>query len=469
MGNMSGAEILEIYADSVGASVSERWGRMEVTHEAPFELERLRGIAEEVGLVVTGRFGVNYDVEFQLSSDAPSDLDLQALQSIVATESERLLLLNPADGWIAAHNAQSVLTEIEVRYERPNWCRSFDTFNRIVRIDWLQIADSLIDADVVVADTTIPLRYLGGDTSKLILEPACERAAGEGQHWQVWDLMMLLAEAAAWRQIAIDETRSEGQLLVALHRDQSPVIPVDPTHAPGGLALWKWLHATDDGNRDDALRYILRFLTATALKIPNGDSVRTLAEHYRIALSHDKAAEVQRAISEGRTLTIAGMDEARKALSSYIEDTVKTAQAAVIAALGIVALVARNAATLPRWLLGLVTAVAIIGVLTLMLNRWRRIGDLGLTIKSLGEALSQEKAPLLPESERIDLTKGLEDFDVKKKIRSGRRLVSVLGLLAITVILAAGIWIFYQGSDPPTGAENTTAELGFLLINMGPT
>ena len=466
---MSGPEILEIYANAIGASLSECWGRTEVTHEAPFDLERLRRIAGEEGLTVIARFGANYDVEFQLSSDVPPDPDLQALQSIVATESEQLSLLDAADGWIVAENAESVLTEIEVRYERRNWCRSFDAFNRIVQTDWLQIADSLVDADVVVGDMMIPLRRLGGDTSKLILEPASERPTHEGQRQQLWDLMMLLADAAAWRQIAIDETRSAGELVVALHRDQSAVIPVDLTHARGGLVLWKWLYATDDANRDDALRYILRFLTVTAEQIPNGESVRTLAEHYRIALSHDKAAEVQRAVSEGRTRTMAGMDEARKDLSSYIEETVKTAQAAVIAAFGIVALVARNPDALPRWLLGLVTAVAIIGVLTLIVNRWCRIGDLGLTVKSLREELSQEKAPLLPESERINLAKGLEKFDVNRKIRSGRGLVSVLGLLAITVILAAGVWIFCQDSEPASEAEDTTAEVGYLLIKMKPT
>ena len=118
---MSGPAILRAYANQVGASVVERWGQIVVTHEAPFDLSRLQRTAEEGDLIVTGRFGVDYSVELRLSSDAPPDTDIRALQLIVPTEEEELSLLNPASGWVAAQNAQSVLTEIEVRYDQSNW------------------------------------------------------------------------------------------------------------------------------------------------------------------------------------------------------------------------------------------------------------------------------------------------------------------------------------------------------------
>ena len=449
-GTFNDAAILEAYATEVGVSLIEQWGRIAVVHDAPFDLDKLRQIAEMNNFTAIGRFGVDLDIELRLSSEAPADSSLRALQLIVATEKEQRALLNPVDGWVAARHAQSVLTEVEVRYDRSNWCLGLDTLHRVIQTNWIQVADSLVDADVTVGSITVPLRRVGGGASDLILEPAGDRPAIEGPEQQIWDAMASLADVAAWRQIAVDEIRSDDGLTVSLYRDQPPIVPLGPTHASGGLTLWKWLHATDDANREEALRYILRFLTASAIQIPNGTSVLALAERYRIALSHDKAAEVQRAISDGRALIRIGLQDARRALSIYTEDTVKTAQAAVIASIGIVALVARNAATLPDWLLGMVIFVAIVGVLTLMCNRWRRIGELASDIESLQGALSEEKAPLLPESERAELTEGLKDFNAARKVLGGRAIVILLGLVAISVILAAGIWMIRQRNDQAT-------------------
>ena len=449
-GTLSDAAILEAYAAEVGASLIEQWGRVAIAHEAPFDLDKLRQIAERDNFSAIGRFGVDLDIELRLSSEAPADSSLLALQQIVAAENEQRALLNPADGWVAARHALSVLTEVEVRYDRSNWCLGLDTLHRVIQTNWIQIADSLVDADVTVGSITVPLRRVAGRASDLILEPACDRPTIEGPEQAIWDAIASLADVAAWRQMAVNEIRSDDGLTVALHRDQAPIVPLDPTHASGGLTLWKWLHATEDANRDEALRYILRFLTASAVQIPNGASVLALAERYRIALSHDKAAEVQRAISDGRALIRRGLQDARRTLSTYTEDTVKTAQAAVIASIGIVALVARNAATLPDWLLGMVTVVAIVGVLTLMYNRWRRIGELGSDIEALQGALSEEKAPLLPEPERVELTKGLKDFNAARKVLGGRAIVILLGLVAISVIMAAGIWIICQPDDETT-------------------
>ena len=410
-----GPALLEAYAAEVGASLTELWGRLALMHEGPFDLDRLRELVESDDFVAIGRFGADLDVELYLSPEAPSDVDLRELQSVVATENERRALLNPADCWVAAKVAQRILTEVEVRYDRANWCPSLQTFQELLGSNWMQIADSLVHADITVGTVTIPLRRVSGTTSDLILEPTYARPATDGPERQVWDATVALADTTAWRQVAVDEVRSSNGLKVAFHRDQAPVIPLNPTQAPGGLAVWKWLHATDDANRDEALRHILRLLTASVVQVPSGASAVALAERYRIALSHDKAAEVQRAIGEGRVLTSTGLRDARQSLSSYTEDTVKTAQASVVAATGLVALVARNAAALPEWLLVMVTAMAIVGVGTLIFNRWRRIGDLGSDVEALELALSEEKSPLLPEMERTELVRGLNKFNAARK------------------------------------------------------
>lgn len=451
--------LIQEYATQFGGLLSEQWGLATVRLAGTLDLESLRRAVEGHNLAVIGRFGEDQEVEMMLSDDTPSNSNLQALQSIVATESERQALLNPVDGWTAARHALSVLAEIELRYGRSNWCPSLETLHRTIRTDWMTIADTLVEGVVTVGSVTIPLRRVDGTATMTILEPLHDRPKTEGSEQEAWDALASIADAAAWREIAVGERRTKDGLQVALHRDQPMIIDLDPSNASGGGALWKWLHATEDANREDALRYILRLVTATVSEMPNSASVLALAEQYRMALSQDQAAEVHRAVSEGRALIRKGLQDSRKTLSNYTEDTVKTTQAAVIAGIGVVALVARNAATLPDWLLGMVTGVAILGVLTLMFNRWRRIGELGSDIDALQGALSEDKAPLLPAQERAELKDEIQDFDAVRRVGYGRTMVVSLGCIAMFVILAAGIWIIHhdssQGED---GSEDPVVE-----------
>ena len=453
----SGATVIEECASRFGGQLMEQWGRLAVTLIDDLDLDRICESVEGHNLLMIGRFGENSEVEIVLSAETPSSRDLHTLQSIVATESERLALLNPVDGWTAAKHARSALAEIEMRYDHSNWCPSLESLRRIVRTDWMMIADTLVDEDVTVGSITIPLRRVDGTAALTILEPLHDRPETEGSEQETWDILASIADATAWREIAIGEKRTEGGLKVALHRDQPMIVDLDPGNASGGAALWKWLHATEDANREEALRYILRLVTATVSQMPNSASVLALAEHYRIALTQDQAAEVHRAVSDGRALIRKGLQDSRRTLSDYTEDTVKTTQAAVIAGIGVVALVARNAATLPDWLLGMVTAVAILGVLALICNRWLRIGELGSDIEALESALSEDKAPLLPAHERVELKEELRHFDAVRRVKAGRMIVVSLGCIAISVILAAGIWIIHHDSSP--GANGNEGDL----------
>jgi len=111
---LTGPEMLKAYAARVEVVPVEQWGRLAVAHTGPFDLDGLRGTVEGRGLTAIGRFGADFAVEVQISSDVPSDAELQALQSVVATENERLALLNPADGWTAARHAQSAVGGHEI-------------------------------------------------------------------------------------------------------------------------------------------------------------------------------------------------------------------------------------------------------------------------------------------------------------------------------------------------------------------
>ena len=328
--NPSGVSVIHEYATRFGGPLSEQWGRVAVRLIGTLDIESLGQAVEGHDLTVIGRFGEDLEVEMVLSNDTPSNSDLHALQSIVATESERLALLNPVDGWTAARHARSALTEIELRYDQLNWCPSLETLHRTIRTDWMAIADTLVEGVVTVGPATVPLRRVDGIATMTILEPLPDRPETEGSEQEIWDMLASIADAAAWREIAVGEQKTEDGLKVALHRDQPVIIDLDPSNASGGAALWKWLRATEDANREDALRYILRIVTATVSEMPNSTSVLALAEQYRIALSQDQAAEVHRAVSEGRALIRKGLQDSRKTLSNYTEDTVRMTHATVI-------------------------------------------------------------------------------------------------------------------------------------------
>ena len=108
----------------------------------------------------------------------------------------------------------------------------------------------------------------------------------------------------------------------------------------------------------------------------------------------------------------------------------------------------------------MVTIVATGGVVTLILSRLRRISDLGADVQSLEAALSEEKSPLLPEAERAELLQGFKDFDVTCEVRNARMSVLWLGLVAVAVILAAGIWIIAHDNDAAAGTIKRRVSLG---------
>lgn len=443
------------YADRIRCQPIAQWGCLTIIDHAPFDLDEIQNIAEIYDLTVIAKFGLDLDVELLLSSSPPSDSELSDLQRLVISENERLSLLDPADAWVAARVAQSALAEIELRYERSNWCANNETLVSTLESNWLRIADSLAEGDLIVGDATFSLRRVAGPSSHLILEPVEERPSHDAARRCVWDAIVSIADLVAWRNIATAETRSEDGVLISLHHDQPPVIELEASRSSGGLALWKWLAATDDPNRDAALRHVLRLATVSSTELPSGSSVLVLAERYRIALSRDQAAEVERTISESRVLTATGLKEAKTSLATYVEDSAKTAQATVIAAIGTVALAARGVELIPDGLLVLVMAAALIGILVVVMTRWRRLGDLAADIENIEFTLGEEQTPLLPANDRAELLDDVREYCADRRISYGRISISGLGLVAASIVLATGIWILVGNTDEAPPDERT--------------
>lgn len=445
---MTTADALLELASRSGAEPEVEWGMLRVLLTPPLDLAEIKTIVAENDYRAIGTFGTS-GIELDLDDASPSQAELDQLANLAVTLPTERDVRASASGWVAAEILSDQLTHVEIRYRRPNWCHSVAEFNALVQSDWLRIADSIESSPVAIGDEQIGLREVH-QTEPRVLVPT--GSAPEGSSREVWDGLMAIADASAWRNIAVDEQRSRGTVHLALHRDQEPTVEVRPEVAAGGVALLEWLRQSQDGNREEALRYILRFLTASSKHLPDGTAARALAERQRIALSRENAAEVHRAISEGQVRTAEAIDALRHQLGQFVEDTSKTAQASVVASIGVVALVARSTDALPDWLVLLVSLGAITGVVLLVGGRWRRLNDLASDIDVLRGELNRD--PLLPEQDRVTLTDRVDKFDAKARARGARAVVALLGTLAVVVIAGATGWLLW-GDDEAEDADTS--------------
>jgi hypothetical protein len=283
--------------------------------------------------------------------------------------------------------------------------------------------------------------------------PEGPRPTGEGE--AVWDTFMRVADAAAWSNVATAIDRTGAEVRLALHSDQDTSVSLDLSNAAGGFELFNWWTASPDGNRDEALRYVLRFVTASRSTLPEPQAIIRLAQRQLIALTRENAAEVQRAIAEGQRDATDALKSATDALGELVEESTKTANATVLAVLGIIALVARSSDDLPEWLVAAVALSGIAGVWAVVRSRRSRINDQQRVIEELGRRLGDD--PLLPDEEKVAVAKRLTDFDVTSRATRALRTVTWLGGTAAVVVLAAAFWLIFvhkpasdAGSAPPS-------------------
>lgn len=459
---MTAADALLELATRNGVQPEIDWGMVRVRLTPPFDLPELRRMAAGDGYRVIGSFGTSA-IEVELDDQSPPQADLARLADLADTMPAQHEVRASASGWYVAELLLDRLTAVELRYSQPNWCHSVAVFEQLVQSDWLRIADSLQAAPVVIGPTQIDLELVAG-TSPSVLVPL--EPTGDDAHPDSWPCLMAIADSCAWRNIAIDEVRHDSTVLLALHRDQQPIIEVRPDDASGGVQLLDWLRKTDDGNREEALRHVLRFLTASSKHLPDATAARALSERQRIALSREHAAEVHRAISDGQIRTAGALGDIRRELAQFVEDTSKTAQGSVVASIGVVALVARSSDALPGWLVVLVALGAVTGVAVLVVARWQRLGELASDAEAL--RLELEHDPLLPTEERAILTRQVTTFDAKRRARGARAEVCVLGAMAVMVIAAATGWLLWgqEESEDPT-AEYVVSVEGFVRWEDG--
>jgi hypothetical protein len=270
------------------------------------------------------------------------------------------------------------------------------------------------------------------------------------------ETLAALADAAAWTQLAVRSTIDSGHLLVALHHDQDPAIEVNQEGVVGGVELLRWRLGDSPSNREEALRYVLRFVTASSATLPNANTVRTLSQRQFIALARDRAAEVVRSISDAQRTTADVLAKAIESLSSLVEDTTTTASATVAAVIGVVALVVQNGNVVPAWIILLATVVAAGGVVAVIASRWRRIQDQVDAIAVQQKRLDSD--PLLPDDERSSITESLTSADINQRATTARKRIVILGATASAVALAAAMWLVARpGTSPASPTTPSTS------------
>lgn len=429
--------LLELARD-VHVEVTDRWGRSAITL-AGVELDRAIALAALPGMVVTALVGHQHE-PIRVGNAPPDQAERATAVSAAGSDRTQAEVLSAATGSEVVRLIVTAVQEIEVAFVRRGWTRTFHGLEASLGEDWAAVADDLSAGQVDVEGFTFRLVAEPGETRPAAL-PAVHLAEDrpDGSGGDVWDLLAAVCDAAAWTNIAEKVDRDEG-VRVALHADQDPVIPVTPATARGGSRLLQWLTGTSDANRDEALRYVMRLVTASVPdRLPDARTVQKLAERQRIALSRDRAAEVQRAIADGHRDTVASLGVAARDLADVIDEANKASTATVAGVLGIVAIVARSPDALPTWLILAATVAATAGILAVLLSRRQRIGDQETAIARLLSRLRND--PLLPTEECDVAEQSVAAFDLPRRARRARRWIFALGAMSCAVAVAGALWL----------------------------
>lgn len=444
------ADDLLAIAQKHGCSVVDEWGKSQVTLPGNIDLAVLRDSARKSELRLVARLGGGLE-EFQLSDTPLGGGVADGVARYGRTATDERAIRAAQSGWQLADVLADQLLEIDVAVLKPNWCRTLDVLEDQVRTNFLIVLDRMTSDKVQAGVHSLALS-INEAAETQVRSPRTQRPSEPGDSQRLWDSVGLLGDISAWRAIAAGERREDHDLKLVLIGDTPIETNLEIERSGGGLELLRWTTATSDANRIEALNHVLRFVTATSSELPRAQSVVALAERHRIALSRENAAEVQRAIADGRDQTRNQLSAAHKDLTSYVEDTSKSVQATVIGSIGVVALVARNAGLLPWGLLVLVAVVAIAGLVASVLGRWKRLAEIEQSVQLLRDTLQND--PLLPASDRDEYLGRITDFDLKGKTKSARITLVVLTALAVVVICSATGWLV--DTDGSSGSETTT-------------
>ena len=455
-------------ADRHGTPVVDRWGRSRIVLADGFDLDELDDLSRRDGYSITAFLGEER-IAIPMGQQRPDPVDQARAAALATLDRISNEVTGASNGTAVVELLKNEIDEIEVIFAHPQWARTMKALTASLEEDWPSLADTLVEGTVEVGDCRITLRPLvtgkeGPRSGLPITVPEGRRPSYSCA--TAWDAFMAVGDAAAWTNIAIASRRTASGVLLALHHDQDPTIELTLANAEGGVDLFRWWTASADGNREEALRYVLRIVTAARSTLPEPRTVLRLAERQHIALTRENAADVHRAITEGQRDTTDAMKDATDAFGDLVEESTKTANATIIAVLGLIALVARSANDLPQWLVGVVALAAIAGVAAVVRSRLGRIDDHKRAVEQLMGRLEDD--PLLPDEDRNAALEELRNFGLTARAGKARRTVVGLGVSAAFVVLAAAIWLIFF-HEPSSAVGSTSTPTNSTVASVPPT
>lgn len=448
-------------ADRHGVSIEDRWQSSRIILSDGIDIAALDQLAQHNGYEIMAYLGPDR-VPVPVGDSLPGDTDLRRAESLATLPSVAGEVSAAMRGTDIVRALESEVDEVEVVFVRSHWARTLDGLRASLDLGWAEVADDLGDVTIEVNGHALALLAEPSPRSRPhgslpVVLPEAGRPTGEAG--QLWSAITSIADAAAWTNLATNVLRDDLTVRVGLHADQSPLVAVTLENSAGGLELFRWWTASKEANREVALRHVLRFVMASGFALPNPHAVMRLAEREHLALAEERAAEIHRAVSEGQRDVAEAMRAATAGLGELIEDSTKTANAAVVAVLGVVVLVARGADDLPDLLVAAVALSAVAGLAVVAFSRLGRIKDQVKAITQLEERLKDD--PLLPEEDRAAALAQLATFNVSKRAEGAYRIVTALAAAAGAVVAAAAIWIIFfhapAEADTPSSSTPTTS------------
>lgn len=444
--------LLEELATAKGGRIIDGWTSSSVLIRDGIDVDLLATIAQRPGFKVRLLFD-DSDLPLTLDNGSPRLEELSDLQSLLTNERERAELSAVGTALQAAELLLPFLSGADVMYTERSWIRSEEALVATLQRNWAELAQGVAGESFRCGAKTIALDPVIGPQPSGGL-PVAVPKAGQGLSERLEQALTRLADAAAWTQLAVKSIKVESQLRLALHHDQEPVIELKLGSVVGGVGLLRWRMADNQANREEALRYVLRFVTANSGELPDARTVQTLAERQNIALARDRAAEIFRAIADGQRSTADLLEGTSESLSKLVEDTTTTASATIAAVIGVVALVVMNENLLPSWLILIATVVAVTGVVAVIASRWQRIGDQQEAVRRVRTRLASD--PLLPDDERDAMDTMITDANLDRRAMAARWRIVALGMAAGGVALAAAIWLVVTPASSATSPSSTT-------------
>lgn len=457
MNNDDVSRLLDLAA-SHQADVVDQWGRSTTTLRGAIDLDKLVAIAELPHFRVQLLLG-DEDRPLTLSSISPDADELAGLRRFASNEREIAELAAARSPIEVARLLADRVEGVFIEYVRPGWTRTAAAFLEAVRSRWTEVVRDVAAGGASIGDSTVKTAPLWSSAPGGL--PAFTIQGKSGMP-EVDDALTALADAAAWTQLAAASKASVDEIMLALHHDQDPVIKVDLSRVAGGLDLLVWRTKDDDANRDEALRYVFRLVTASSGALPDAKTVQRLAERQRIALTRDRAAEVFRAIADGQRATAELLETLSTSFSTLIENTTNNAVATVAGVVGLVALLADKANVLPSWLVVAAAVATVAGVIAVIVTRWHRVEDAKQSAERLVQRLRDD--PLLPAAEQGALIAAVERFDFGGRAKSAQVTIAAVGAVAGLVAAFAAGWLVYEGGAGTAPTTTTTTVPSTTLV-----